>query len=222
MKNKLILLLVLIVCFIPTAVAYASYQQTQNAPVDVNTAVKISINDVNQKNITLEKQEEGDEADTLIDFFMGLKDRAQKIAALPDSLLGQRCYHVTISNNIQDEEYDFYFSTDPSTNYFRAANGNTYKIAEEDAKTFITSPYAESLYTQAAMPVLTLAGTYDVTPDEAAWLYINYNGEYVDAETADKVYSGVESYDLDGGVQLLLPPVDSYRGRCQACVLWCV
>lgn len=202
MKNKLILLIVLMGCFIPTAVAYASYQQTQNAPVDAATAVKISINDVNQKNITLEKVSEGDEADTLIDFFMNLKTRAQQIPALPDSLLGQKCYHVTISNNVQDEEYDFYFSTDPATNYFRAADGTTYKIAEDDAKTFITSQYAESLYTESAMPVLTLAGSYDVTPDEAAWLYINYNGEYVDAETEGLVYSGVEAYELDGSLEM--------------------
>ena len=202
MKNKLILLLILLACFIPSAVAYASYQQTQNAPVDQKTAVKISISDVNQKTITLEKEAEGDEADTLIDFFLGLKAKAQRIPALPDSLLGQKCYHIAISNNVQDEEYDFYFSTDPATNYFRAADGTTYKIAEDDAKTFITSQYAESLYTEAAMPVLTLAGSFDVTPDEAAWLYINYNGEYVDAETTGLVYEGVESYDLDGGLAM--------------------
>lgn len=202
MKNKLILLLVLLLCFIPTAVAYASYQQTQNAPVDDKTAVKISINDINQKNTTLEKQAEGDEADILIDFFLDLKTRAQKIPALPDSLLGQKCYHVTISNSVQDEEYDFYFSTDPATNYFRAADGSTYKIAEDDARRFITSQYAESLYTEAAMPVMTLSGTYDVTPDEAAWLYINYNGEYVDANTEGQVYNGVESYELDGGLSM--------------------
>ena len=107
MKNKLILLLVLLLCFIPSAVAYASYQQTQNAPVDAKTAVSISINDVNQKKITLEKETEGDEADTLIDFFLGLKSKAQQIPALPDSLLGQKCYHVTISNSVQSEEYEF-------------------------------------------------------------------------------------------------------------------
>lgn len=202
MKNKLILLLVLLLCFIPSAVAYASYQQTQNAPVDAKTAVSISINDVNQKKITLEKETEGDEADTLIDFFLGLKSKAQQIPALPDSLLGQKCYHVTISNSVQSEEYDFYFSTDPATNYFRAADGTTYKIAEDDAKRFITSQYAESLYTEAAMPVMTLAGAYEVTPDSAAWLYINYNGEYVDAETSGLVYDGVESYNLDGGLAI--------------------
>ncbi len=210
MKNKLILILVLLLCFIPSAVAYASYQQTQNAPVDAKTAVKISINDINQKNITLEKIEEEDEADTLIDFFMKLKTKAQQIPALPDSLLGQKCYHVTISNNVQDEEYDFYFSTDPATNYFRSADGTTYKIAEDDAKAFITSQYAESLYTEAAMPVLTLSGSYDVTPDEAAWLYINYNGEYVDAETAGLVYNGLESYELDGGLNLAFDVAPDY------------
>lgn len=202
MKNKLILILVLLACFIPSAVAYASYQQTQNAPVDAKTAVKISISDVNQKNITLEKETEGDEADTLIDFFLQLKSKAQQIPALPDSLLGQKCYHVTISNNVQDEEYDFYFSTDPATNYFRASNGTTYKIAEDDAKTFITSQYAESLYTESAMPVLTLSGEYDVTPDEAIWQYINYNGEYVDAETTGLVFADVEPYELEGGLKL--------------------
>ena len=210
MKNKLILILVLLACFIPSAVAYASYQQTQNAPVDQKTAVKISISDVNQKNVTLEKEAEGDEADTLIDFFLGVKERAQQIPALPDSLLGQRCYHITISNNVQDEEYDFYFSTDPATNYFRAANGTTYKIAETDAKTFLSSQYAESLYTESAMPVLSLSGEYDVTPDEAVWQYINYNGEYVDAETAGQVFADLEAYELEGGLNLAFDMVPDY------------
>ena len=89
-----------------------------------------------------------------------------------------------------------------ATNYFRAADGSTYKIAEEDARKFITSQYAESLYTEAAMPVMTLSGSYEVTPDEAAWLYINYNGEYVDANTDGQVYKGMESYELDGGLSM--------------------
>ena len=202
MKNKLIFLIVALACFIPSVAAYASYHQTQNAPVEAGNAVKISITDVNEKNFVLTKEEEGDEADQLIQFFMGMKKNAQSIVALPDSLMGEKFFIVVISTNVKDEAYEFYFSTDPTANYFRAQNGSTYKIAEADAAQFITSLYAESLYEQSAMPVLTLSHTYDVTPDAAVWQYKNYTGDYVDSDVAALVSPTEEKYEVEGGIDL--------------------
>ncbi len=202
MKNKLVFLIVLLLCFIPSAAAYASYHQTQNAPVDENNAVTISIDDVNQKNYTLTKNSDGDAADNLIRFFLSMKKNAQQIVALPDSLMGADFFKVTIATSVKSETYEYYFSTDTTANYFRAQNGMTYKIAEADAAQFITSEYAESLYEQSAMPSLTLSHTYDVTPDSAVWQYKNFTGEYVDSDVSELVSSSVEAYDVEGGIDL--------------------
>ena len=56
MKNKIILTLVVLACFIPTVVAFASYHQVQNAPVDQKTAVSITLEDINQKNMSSQKR----------------------------------------------------------------------------------------------------------------------------------------------------------------------
>lgn len=202
MKNKLVFLIVLLLCFIPSAAAYASYHQTQNAPVDENNAVTISIDDVNQKNYTLTKNSDGDAADNLIRFFISMKNNAQQIVALPDSLMGADFFKVTIATSVKSETYEYYFSTDTTANYFRAQNGMTYKIAEADAAQFITSEYAESLYEQSAMPSLTLSHTYDVTPDSAVWQYKNFTGEYVDSDVSELVSASVEAYDVEGGIDL--------------------
>ncbi len=202
MKNKIVLLILVIACFIPSAVAYASYNMTQNSPVDEKTAVSVSIDDVNGKNFSYTKETDGDTADTLIKYFLSVKQNASPIASLPDSLLDKQFFKVTISTKVRDEIYEFYFSPDPSTNYFRAPDGQTYKMSEADAEIFITTEYAESLYETSAMPILVLSNTYTVTPDKAIWQYKNYTGSYVDSDVSDLVAEAVERYEIEGGLDL--------------------
>ena len=202
MKNKFIAAIVAAACLIPSGVAYASYQRTQNAPVDVNNAVSISIDDVNGKNFTLVKEREGDAADRLIEYFLTVRNRAQALSALPDSLTEEQFFKVRIAAPIKDVTYEYYFSTDPTTCYFVAPDGTSYKMNEEDAEAFITTEYAESLYHEAAMPTLTLSRTVDVTPDEASWLYKNYTGDYVEADVSEMVYPNIETYDIEGGLDI--------------------
>ena len=202
MKNKIVLCLLLVACLIPSAVAYSSYHRTQNAPVDENTAVSVSIDDINGRNYTLTKDTDGESAEQMIKYFLGTIQNAQPIVALPDSLMGEKFFKVTISTGIKDEAYEYYFTTDPETCYLRSADGATYKIAAKDAETFITSEYAESLYGEAAMPTLTLSHTYDIQPDSAVWQYKNYTGSFVDADTSSLVFDHDESYELEGGLDL--------------------
>lgn len=202
MKNKIVLCLLLVACLIPSAVAYSSYHRTQNAPVDENTAVSVSIDDINGRNYTLTKDTDGESAEQMIKYFLGTIQNAQPIVALPDSLMGEKFFKVTISTGIKDESYEYYFTTDPETCYLRSADGATYKIAAKDAETFITSEYAESLYGEAAMPTLTLSHTYDIQPDSAVWQYKNYTGSFVDADTSSLVFDHDESYELEGGLDL--------------------
>ena len=200
-KNKVLLAAVLVACFIPSAVAYSSYKNAQRAPIDENTAVKISITDVNDKSYTLSRSKDA-EAEDMIKYFLSLRSGAQSIVALPDSLLGVKPFKVTVSSPFREDTGEYYFSSDPDTCYMRLADGTTYKISEDDAKEFITSKYAESLYVSAAMPTLTLSNTYSVTPDTAIWQYKNYTGSFVDADVSAQVLDEDESYDLDGGIGL--------------------
>ena len=209
-KKTLIFIVVLLLCFIPSAIAYGNYQKTQNAPVDEATAVKISIDDINGKNYTLVRERDGAEADKLIKYFLDLKKNATQIVALHDSLMGEKCYNVTLSTSVRDESYEFYFSPDPSTCYYRAHDGKTYKIAEDDAVEFIASEYAESLYSTSALPVLTLSNKHSVTPDTATWQYKNYTGGYAQAIVDDKVNNTVEFYEIEGGLDIRFDTMPDY------------
>ncbi len=202
MKNKLVLCLLLAACLIPSVVAYVSYNTTQNAPIDENNAVSISIDDINGKNFSYTKEADGDTADQLISYFLGTVKNAQSIVALPDSLMGEKFFKVDLSSGAKTVTYEYYFTTDPSTCYLRSSDGATYKISQADAETFITSEYAESLYGEAAMPTLTLSHSYDIQPDSAVWQYKNYTGSFVDADTSSLVFDHTESYELEGGIDL--------------------
>ncbi len=202
MKNKIILIALIVLCLVPSAVAYSSYKQTQNAPVDAKTAVKISIDDLNEKHYEFTKEEENDEASRLIRFFTEMNKRATQISSLPDSLTTEKCFKVSLSTTAKNEDYLYYFSVDPTTNYYVANDGKVYHIAEADAKQFITTAYAESLYETAALPVLTIGGEFTAFPDAAVWQYKNYTGEYLDADTAEVVYQTAEQYELDSAFAL--------------------
>ncbi len=195
------LAVLLILCLIPTGVAVASYNETQNAPVDEKTAVRLSIDDVNGKNYTFEK-ESGQDAERMILFFINMQKNATKIVALPDSLTGVQYFKVTLSTSVKDADFSYYFDPNPQACYFVDPEGLVYQIAEADATEFIGTEYAESIYEAAAMPVLTLSGDHQVSPDAAEWRYKNYTGDYVISDTSSQVSTNVENYSLEGGFEL--------------------
>ncbi len=200
-KKKIIFVVLLLMCFIPTAVAVSSYYTTQNAPVDEKTAVRLTVTDLNEKEYTFAKSD-GESAQDMIRFFLAMQQNAASIVGLPDSLTGELFFKVTLSTNVKDATYRYYFNPDPSMNYFLDPSGAAFKIREADAAAFITTEYAESIYSSSAMPVLTLSNTYAVTPDSAVWQYKNYTGAYVDSDVSGAVSADVESYSLEGGFDL--------------------
>ena len=208
-KKHIILAVLLILCLIPTAVAISSYKETQNAPVDEKTAVSLSIDDVNGKNYLFERNA-GDDAENMILFFLKMQANATKIVALPDSLTGEQYFKVTLSNSVKQNSYQYYFDPNPQACYFVDPDGLVYQIAEKDAREFIGTEYAESIYEAAAMPVLTLSGDHTVIPDTAEWRYKNYTGEYVLSDTSAAVSADVESYSLEGGFELLFDQDPDY------------
>jgi len=201
-KKYIVLAVLLVLCLIPTVIAVASYRETQNAPVDEKTAVKLVIHDEAGKEYTF-LRENGGEEENMILFFLQMQQNAAKTVGLPDSLAGEDPFNVTLSTRIgKTSSYLYYFTTDPRACYFQDPDGAAYQIAEQDAAAFIGTVYAESIYEAAAMPVLTLSGDHTVIPDEAIWQYRNYTGEYVDSDTSAAVSADTESYSLEGGFDL--------------------
>jgi len=205
-KNKLLIVIIVILCLIPSVVAVLNYKTSKTAPVDMSTATTVVINDIAGRTYQFDKAsentEESAQAEALINFFMKMNEDASSITGLPDSLLGEKFYKITLSNTAREESYEYYFSADPTTCYYRTQSGNTYKITEADAREFLATTYAESVYPSAALPVLTLAHTTAVTPDIAEWNYVNISGSLSKAVTDAYVTEEIESYDLSGGLDL--------------------
>lgn len=208
-KKYIVLAVLLVLCLIPTGVAINSYKETQNAPVDEKTAVMLSIDDVNGKNYRFVRSD-GDNAENMILFFLNMQKNATKIVALPDSLTGQQYFKVTLANSVKQNDYAYYFDPNPQACYFVDHEGQVYQIAEQDAREFIGTEYAESIYEAAAMPVLTLSGDQIVSPDRAEWRYKNYTGDYVLSDTSALVTAEVESYSLEGGFELTFDQEPDY------------
>ena len=107
-KNKVIIILVVILCFIPTVVAVVNYKNTKDAPVDMSTAVSVSIDDISGRKLSFSKssedKDEAGQADALIRFFVQMNKNASSIPGLPDSLLGDKFYKVTLRNSADMEE----------------------------------------------------------------------------------------------------------------------
>ena len=205
-KNKLIIIIIVVLCLVPSVVAIVNYNTTKDAPVDMSTATAVQIDDISGRTYIFDKnsadKNEAEQAEALIRFFMQANKNAAPITGLPDSILGEKFYKVTLSNAARQENFEYYFSSDPTTCYVRAQNGLTYRINEADAATFLATTYAESVYADSELPALTVAHTQSATPDTAVWQYKNYSGDYVDADTTALVKNEVEPYELEGGLDL--------------------
>ena len=114
-KKKIIFVVLLLLCFIPTAVAVSSYYTTQNAPVDEKTAVRLTVTDLNEKEYTFAKSD-GESAQDMIRFFLTMQQNAASIVGLPDSLTGELFFKVTLSTNVKDATYRYDCNPDPSMN----------------------------------------------------------------------------------------------------------
>ncbi len=205
-KNKLIVVVIVLACLLPSLVAVLNYKTSKDAPVDMSTATTVTIDDINGRTFKFDKgssdENESKQAEAIINFFMKLNSNASSITGLPDSLLGEKFYKVTLANSARSESYEYYFSADPTTCYYRSQNGATFKITEEDAKTFLATTYAESIYGDSVMPALTLCGSTQVAPMAAVWQYKNYSNEFVDADTSSFIKTDIQNYDLEGGLDL--------------------
>lgn len=201
MKNKALLFLLAVAIVIPTVIAIISYRNSQTAPADERTAVRITIQDLSGKKFVLEKKEEGDAADRMIKMFLGFNENATKLVSLPDQLMGTASYLVTISTNVRDTVYQYYFSTNPDSAYLLTEDGIAYQLKKADAERFLTTEYAASVYNQAELPTLLLSDKYLIKPQSASWQYQNLTGDYVIADTSTAVTGDVLNYTADNGVR---------------------
>ena len=200
MKHKIILVLLAVAVFIPTAVAIASYRSTVAAPLSEKNVQTLELSDLAGKTYTFTRRGSASEED-MIGFFLQMNEDATKISSLPAPLMGTSFFKVTMKSAQKTADYQYYFSTNANEAYYLDGNGDAYQISEKYAAEFISSKYASSLYLNAVVPVLSISGADgDVLPGSALWMYKNSAGAFVECDP--DVTEAQQSVSIEGGLDL--------------------
>lgn len=184
MKKIFFVVLCVALLFVPTYVALGSYYMAQNSPVDEDAVTKMIVNAPDGTSYVFDKNS-GNSSDTekakeMITMFVGINENATKQSSLPDAVKSKAFFEVKYYSYDFETVYKYYFNAEPSEAYYVDNNDVAYKIAQPDAADFVYSPYAISLYTSAASPNLSVAGT-GVLPQNIQWKYLLSNNDYAQA-----------------------------------------
>ena len=198
MNHKLKAFIFILLLFIPTYLAVASYIGSQDASIeDSRAVVRMSILDPDGGTYVFTPNSEGEDAEqqnkeaaSEIAFLTSLNKNAVEQEAMPDAIADSRTFTVTYEGFNRSSVYEYYFTDDPGAAFFRDPDGVIYKITSEDASAFLCKDYAACLYNGSVYPVLTIGGA-TVMPQELNWRYQLFNGTYrpLDTETTDEMHN---------------------------------
>ena len=215
-KNKILLAVLAVLICIPSVVAVVYYSTNKDGYIAPTAASVLSIRDTEGVVYKFEKDSDAD-ANTMIEIFNAMESGAEKSVSLPDAVSTSPFFTVTYSVDSRESIYKYYLSKGAENAYFLDANGNPYHIKEADAQKFLETSYAQSIYNDSKIPVLTLSGEHTVSPKDANWMYKNTTGNFVAADTTAIVTSETREYSLEGGFALAFDQEpDSFRVKVTA------
>ena len=197
MKKTAIILLCAVILVIPTVIAIANYSHVKYAPAGEKDVTKIVIEDVDGVVTTFDRGVSEERTDEVIALFFRLNSHKTEIIAVPDTVLQDKAYLVTISTNVKSEEYRYYFSMDPNLCYLFGPDGKSYQLGPDDAAEFLSSDLARCYYENSSLPALMLSGTYEVAPRDASWTYKNFRGDAIVSDVTGVVSTAEQNFTED-------------------------
>ena len=210
-KNKILLTVLAILILIPSVVSIVYYNNNKDGKIAPTAADTLSIRDTEGVVYKFEKGS-GSDADTMIEIFTAMESGAEKSVALPDAVATSSSFTVTYKVADRETKYEYYLSKGAENAYFLDSAGNAFHIKQVDAEKFLTTSYAQSIYNESKIPVLTLSGEYSVSPKTANWMYKNTTGNFVAADTTAIATGKIQDFSLEGGFALTLDQeADSFR-----------
>ena len=210
MKNKVVMVLLVIALFIPTVVSVVYYNNVRGGAADAHNTLSVTLRDVAGTTFVFDR-EAGEESEEMIRFLLALNENAAAVSDIPPSVAENDFYQATFNTSASETSFKYYFSLSAADCFMMDGDGKAYQIAEKDAQKFLEGPYAASLYEYGALPVLKLGGN-TVHPSAADWSYENLAGTVVKADTAAAVSDTVESYKLEGALTLSFSVEPDYFG----------
>lgn len=194
MKKTAIVLLCAVILVIPTVIAIANYSHVKYAPAGEKDVTRVVVEDTAGVVTTYDREESAKRADEVIGLFFRLNSHKTEIIAVPDTVLQEKAYLVTISTKVKSEEYRYYFSQDPNLCYLFGPDGKSYQLGPDDAAEFLSSDLAGCYYDNSSLPTLMLSGEYKVAPREASWTYKNFRGDPIVSDTTGAVSSAEQNF----------------------------
>ena len=197
MKKTAIILLCAVILVIPTVIAIVNYSHVKYAPAGEKDVTRVVIEDVDGVVTTYDREESEQRTDEVIALFFRLNSNKTEIVAVPDTVLQDKPYLVTISTKVKSEEYRYYFSMDPNLCYLFGPDGKSYQIGANEAAEFLSSDLSSSFYDNSTLPKLMLSGVYEVAPREASWTYKNFRGDSIVSDLTGVVSSAEQNFTED-------------------------
>ena len=174
--NKILAIIIgLIVLFIPTYIAVASYKSEKPPVTEINNVTTLTIQDPEGRSFVITSDNDPNE---VIGMFNNINQSGSPVASLPDSVSGSGFLLVTYLQLDRETSYKYYFSTDSSKCYYADSTGKIYKIAVVQAKLFLGSQYSVYLYKTAMPPVLAADEDKVINAEELNWYYLVSGGTY--------------------------------------------
>lgn len=199
--NRYLIVLLAIAVFIPSVVAVVSYNRDKNGPVNTKSVVSMTMSDTDGNKYEFKRDVEAEQR--VIQMFLDINSTSTEIGQLPDPLSGKPFYLVVMSNGATDSSYQYYFDSASTDAYYMNSDGKAFKINETAAASFLKTSYAASVYTDAKIPTLTLAGEEDsVKPSLASWFYKDFSGEFSPRNCSYFTTSDNAEYSASGNIAL--------------------
>lgn len=201
MKNKILTVILVLLMLSPTVVAIVNYNMQQSGSADSHNTVRVTVTDFDGASFEFTRTD----GKGMIKYYLDTIANAEKIGTLPSTIEVGSFYRVVLSTAVRDFGYKFYYAlsaADPYDDcYFTDDDGVAFKITADDAKGFLDSAYAASLFENGKEPKLTVSGV-DCKPDTAKWNFKNLSGDYVAADTSFDVSDEAEELTLEGGLAM--------------------
>ena len=201
MKNKIVSVILVALMLIPSVIAIVNYNSQQNGKADSHNTLSVTLTDANGLVYTFNNDDNNRE---IFDYFMKLAETSEPVESLPTTVEMADFYQATFATAVKEFGYKFYFTGSTADCYFVDGDGAAYRISEEDAKYFLSSPYSGSLYENGEIPLMTVSGN-PVKPEKAQWTFTDYAGSKIKAETSPVISSEKQTVSAQGGLSMTFP-----------------
>lgn len=196
MKKKIVWIVVCaVVMMLPTVIAIISYTHAQANPVtaDSVSAFTLTTPDAVEHSFTRSDKQ-------MLNCFLAMNENAEVVPNLLMPTNAYTVYTVSYVSYNKTSHYTYYLTQDPNNAFYMAPNGDIYHISPDAVGGFLETKYATPLFPEASQPILTVAGTHEILPNEMTWKYVGFNGQFLDSKV--NLSDEILRCDVSGGLQL--------------------